>query len=77
MMQANDNPQQGNRGGQEYGDDNFDKSQRNQDSQRHATPPDENKAKQTNAEEGKEDDEKEKFSPGEPDDYNAEEFSTD
>lgn len=72
MIQANDNPQQGNRGGQEYGEDNVHQNQRNQDNQRHQTTPEVEKVKQEH-----QDEEKDKFSPGEPDDYNAEEFSTD
>lgn len=73
-MAINDNPQQGNRGGQEYGEGNVHQSQRNQDSQRHETKPHDEKLKQ---EQHNERDENEKFSPGEDPDYNAEEFSTD
>ena len=76
MIQASDNPQQGNRGGQEYGEDNLHKSSRNQDSQRHQTTPEEEKMKQLHEEVRKEE-EKDKFSPGEPDNYDADEFSTD
>ena len=81
-----DNPGQGNRGGQEYGEDNFHKSGRNQDSQRHQTTPEEEKLKQVHHEiqhreeerdEQDEDKNDEKFSPGEPDDYDAGKFSTD
>lgn len=72
-MTLSDNPGQGNRGGQEYGEENFHKSGRNQDSQRHGTTPDEEKLKQENNSPGEDDN----FSPGEDDDYNAEDFSTD
>lgn len=68
MAQLNDNPMQGNRGGQEYGEDNH-KSQRNQQSQRHETPPEDEKRKQY------EDDDQ--FSPGEPENYDGEDFATD
>lgn len=78
MSQLNDNAGQGNRGGQEYGEDNYHKSSRNQDSQRHQTSPEEEKLKQahqqTKDEENKKD---EKFSPGEADNYDPEEFNTD
>ena len=76
MIQASDNPQQGNRGGQESGENNLHKSSRSQDSQRHQTTPEEEKMKQRQ-EEVRKDEEKDKFSPGEPDNYDADEFSTD
>lgn len=66
MIYADDSPEQGNRGGQKPGKGNFHKSQHNQDNQKHKKQPD--------SKNHKEDD---KFGPGEPDDYNAEEFSTD
>lgn len=69
-----DNPGQGNRGGQEYGEESFHKSGRNQDSQRHQTTPEEEKMKQAHHEAQEEED---KFSPAEDEDYNAEDFSTD
>ncbi|MGV3461191.1 MAG: hypothetical protein ACO1N9_12135 [Flavobacterium sp.] len=68
-----DNPGQGNRGGQEYGEESIHHSSRNQDSQKHETTPEEEKLKQQNQSPGKDD----KFSPGEDEDYNAEDFSTD
>lgn len=68
-----DNPGQGNRGGQEYGEETFHKSGRNQDNQNHETTPDEEKLKQENNSPSENDN----FSPGEDDDYNAEDFSTD
>ncbi|AWH85166.1 hypothetical protein HYN59_08535 [Flavobacterium album] len=68
MEQINDNPQQGNRGGQESGENNLHQSQRNQDSQRHETHPDAEKVEKDSGE---------KFSPGEDPDYYADEFSTD
>lgn len=78
---ANDDPGQGNRGGQEYGEDNYHKSSRNQDSQRHQTSPEEEKLKQAHHEamekENKEDKKNEKFSPGEADNYDPEAFNTD
>lgn len=78
MILIDDNPGQGNRGGQEYGEDNTHKSSRNQDSQRHQTTPEEEKMKQAHREEQQqEDNDKEKFSPGEDPNYNAEEFTTD
>lgn len=77
MIQTSDNPQQGNRGGQENGEDNLHQSQRNQDSQRHTNAPNEEKAKKIDNEDGNDDGEKEKFSPGEPDNYDADKFSTD
>jgi hypothetical protein len=69
-----DNPGQGNRGGQEYGEDSFHKSGRNQDSQRHETTPEEERMKQAHHEAQEDED---KFSPGEDENYNAEDFSTD
>ncbi len=80
MSQLFDNPGQGNRGGQEYGEDSFHKSGRNQDAQRHATPPEEEKMKQAHhealeKEQHNEDDEK--FSPGQDEDYDPEDFNTD
>lgn len=74
MIQANDNLEQGNRGGHENSEGNLHKSQRYPESQRHQTTPHSEKEKQ---EQKTQNDEKDKFSPGEPDDYNAEEFSTD
>lgn len=77
-MIHSDNPGQGNRGGQEYGEDNFHKSGRNQDSQRHQTTPEEEKLKKAHQETLNEEKNKdEKFSPGEAEDYDAEEFNTD
>lgn len=79
-MAATDNPGQGNRGGQEYGEDNFHKSGRNQDSQRHEATPEEEKLKQAHheaMEKEKHDDVNEKFSPGQDDDYDPEKFNTD
>ncbi|RZJ71880.1 MAG: hypothetical protein EOO45_11400 [Flavobacterium sp.] len=72
MANHSDNPGQGNRGGQEYGEDSLHKSQRNQDAQHHQTPPDEEKLK-----EEKKEGEDDNFSPGEDDDYDGEEFATD
>ncbi|MBY8962691.1 hypothetical protein [Flavobacterium coralii] len=69
MAQLNDNPMQGNRGGQEYGEDNYHKSQRNQQSQRHQTPPEDEKRKQQENDD--------QFSPGEPEEYDGEDFVTD
>jgi hypothetical protein len=79
MVQANDNPGQGNRGGQETGEDATHQSQRNQDSQRHETSPEEEKLKETQKQDDVPADEKaqDKFSPGEADGYNPDEFSTD
>jgi hypothetical protein len=68
-MITDNNVQQGNRGGQEYGEGNFHKSSRNQDSQRHEATQEEEKNKQTQ--------EEEKFSPGEDEEYDAEDFATD
>lgn len=68
-----DNPGQGNRGGQEYGEGSLHQSSRNQDSQRHETTPEEEKLKQHNPSPAEDD----KFSPGEDEDYDAEDFSTD
>ena len=85
-MALSDNPGQGNRAGQEYGEDSFHKSSRNQDSQKHQTTPEEEKLKQVqhdiqHREEERDEKDKdkkdEKFSPGEPDDYDAGKFSTD
>lgn len=81
-MSLSDNPGQGNRGGQEYGEDNFHKSSRNPDSQRHQTTPEEEKVKQAhheNLDEEKENekDDDEKFSPGQDEEYDPEEFNTD
>lgn len=83
MIHSSDNPGQGNRGGQEYGEDSLHKSGRNQDSQHHETTPEEEKMKQAHQEaqehekkndKGRDD---EKFSPGEADNYDPEEFNTD
>ncbi|OYQ36329.1 hypothetical protein CHU92_09925 [Flavobacterium cyanobacteriorum] len=83
MSQLFDNPGQGHRGGQEYGEDNFHKSGRNQDAQRYQTTPEEEKLKQAHHEALKqeqqrnENDDDEKFSPGQDDDYDPEDFNTD
>jgi len=80
MSQLMDNPGQGNRGGQEYGEDNFHKSGRNQDSQRHQATPEQEKVKQAHHEalnQEHHDKAHEKFSPGEADNYDAEKFNTD
>lgn len=81
MILSSDNPGQGNRGGQEYGEDSFHKSGRNQDAQRHQTTPEEEKMKQAHHEamehEKHDDGKDEKFSPGEADNYDPEEFNTD
>lgn len=79
MSEIFDNPGQGNRGGQEYGEDNFHKSSRNQDSQRHETSPEEEKVKQAHLESlnGEKNKKDEKFSPGEADNYDPEKFNTD
>lgn len=69
MAILNDNPGQGHRGGQENGDDNKHKSQRNQDNQKPNTKSDEEKVKQHEDEDN--------FSPGEDDDYDAEDYVTD
>ena len=69
MSQLNDNPGQGNRGGQEAGEDNLHKSQRNQDNQRPKTDQGEENAAS--------DEDDDKFSPGEDEDYDAEDFVTD
>lgn len=69
-----DNPQQGNRGGQEYGSEN-NKSQRNQDSQRNETPPEKERLKKIKK--ISEQDEDDKFSPSEDEDYDAEDYVTD
>lgn len=75
MSQLTDNPGQGNRGGQEYGEDSLHKSGRNQDSQHHQTTPEEEKMKQ--AHHDAEDKEEDKFGPGEQEDYNPDDFATD
>lgn len=75
MAQLTDNPGQGNRGGQEYGEDSVHKSGRNQDSQRHQTTPEEEKLKQ--AHHDALDKENDKFSPGEQKGYDPEDFATD
>ena len=76
-----DNPGQGNRGGQEYGEENFHKSGRNQDSQRHETTPEEEKVKQAHHEamdnETTQDNDDEKYSPGQDEDYEPGKFNTD
>lgn len=77
MSQLADNPGQGNRGGQEYGEDNFHKSGRNQDAQRHETTPEEEKIKQAHHEALEEEQKDDKFSPGEDEDYDGEDFATD
>ncbi len=71
-MKLSDNPGQGSRGGQESNEENLHKSSRNHDSQQHDTSPEEEMLKQEQDDNGKE-----KFSPGEDPDYDAEEFSTD
>lgn len=80
MIHSSDNPGQGNRGGQEYGEESLHKSGRNQDSQHHETTPEEEKIKQAHqeAEENESSNEdNDKFSPGEADNYDPEEFNTD
>jgi hypothetical protein len=78
MLLANDNPGQGNRGGQEYGEGNFHKSQRNQDSQRHQTTPEEEKLKQEQEDQAADrENDGEKFSPGEAEGYDPDDFATD
>jgi hypothetical protein len=78
MSQLFDNPGQGNRGGQEYGEDSFHKSGRNQDSQRYQTPPEQEKLKQAHHEAlDQEQTKEEKFSPGQADNYDPEDFNTD
>ena len=62
MTHVNDSPEEESQGKQ--------KPTENQDNSKHETRPESKKHKEKH----KEDD---KFSPGEPDDYNAEEFSTD
>jgi len=69
MSMIHDNPGQGNRGEQEYGEDNFHKSSGNQDNQRSGTHNEKEKKQEES-----EDDE---FSPGEPDGYDSEDFATD
>ena len=78
-MTANDNTGHGNSGAQEAGEQNLNKSQRNQDIQRHKGTPEQEKlrkAQEQNKIEQKENGE-DKFSPGEPDGYDAEDFATD
>jgi len=79
MITASDNAGQGNRGGQEAGEQSFHKSQRNQDSQCHETTTEEEKIRKAQEQDKIEQQENEddKFSPGEPDDYVAEDFATD
>ncbi len=77
MTQLADNPGQGNRGGQEYGEDSYHKSGRNQDSQRHETTPEEENLKKEQQEEQERKDDNEKFSPGQADNYDPEEYNTD
>jgi hypothetical protein len=78
MLLSNDNPGQGNRGGQEYGESNFHNSQRNQDRQRPETTPEEEKLKEQNKDSiPAEDKEEDKFSPGEAEEYNPDDFATD
>ena len=79
MLQQTDNPGQGNRGGQEYGEGNYHQSQRNQDSQRHQTTSDEEQIKKENKKDSIPSDKKEqdKFSPGEAEEYNPDDFATD
>jgi hypothetical protein len=76
MSQLNDNPGQGNHGGQEYGEEGTHKSQRNQDNQPTNTTSEE-KALRPEEEVPSEDKKRDKFSPGEADNYNPEEFATD
>ncbi len=75
-MIQDDTAGQGNRGGQQTGEDNFHKSGRNQDSQRHETSTEDEKTAHSDAEAPKKGND-DKFSPGEDPDYDAEEFSTD
>ena len=75
MTQLNDNPTQENHGQQE-GEYNTNKSQRNQDSQRQETTSEE-KALKPEEEVPANEKGDDKFSPGEPDDYNPDEFATD
>ncbi|KGO94303.1 hypothetical protein [Flavobacterium subsaxonicum] len=78
MSQLNDNPGQGNRGGQEYGEATRHQSSRNQDSQKHETTPEEEKLKQEHNQEIPADEkEEDKFSPGEAEEYNPDDFATD
>jgi len=78
MSQLNDNPGQGNRGGQEYGEATRHQSSRNQDSQKHETTPEEEKLKQEyNQEIPADEKEEDKFSPGEAEEYNPDDFATD
>ena len=76
MTQLNDNPTQENRGGKQEGEDNTNKSQHNQDSQRQETTSEE-KALKPEEEVPANEKGDDKFSPGEPDDYNPDEFATD
>ena len=75
MTQLNDNPTQENHGQQE-GEYNTNKSQHNQDSQRQETTSEE-KALKPEEEVPANEKGDDKFSPGEPDDYNPDEFATD
>ena len=79
MSQLFDNPGQGNRGGQEYGEDGFHKSSRNQDSQRHQATPEQEKVKQAHHDtlDQEQHQKDEKFSPGQADNYDPEDFNTD
>ena len=78
MSQLNDNPGHGNRGGQEYGEATRHQSSRNQDSQKHETTPEEEKLKQEHNQEIPADEkEEDKFSPGEAEEYNPDDFATD
>ena len=78
MSQLNDNPGQGNRGGQDYGETTRHQSSRNQDSQKHETTPEEEKLKQEHNQEIPADEkEEDKFSPGEAEEYNPDDFATD
>lgn len=70
MSQLQDNPGQGNRGGQEYGEDGLHKSSRSQDSQKPRTHNEDEKQNQ-------DDKDDEVFSPGEPEEYDSEDFATD
>lgn len=64
MLLSNDNPSQGNRGGN--------------NSQRHETTPEEEKLKEQNKDSiPAEDKEGDKFSPGEAEEYNPDDFATD
>jgi len=77
MTLMHDNPGQGNRGGQEYGEENTHKSQRNQDNQKPRTSSSEEEALKPEEEIPAEQKADDKFSPGEAGDYNPDDFATD